>query len=277
VLPQTLGTIKVKIIFAYKFVGYKAIYMMLLNKTEIILFVAFSLLYLLFIEWYGWNENSRFFLTRAIVDEHRLEIDSFANQTGDRSFFKGHYYSDKDPGISLIAALPYSIFKLFFYRNELNTNQTYLVNHINDVEIYDILNLDNFTLYSMILVTFFTSVIFSALTVVLIYKISLFFTKSEFTRLIIISAAGLASSIFPYALVFIENATATFFALLGFYLLLKKKYENVDQKKYSFISGLSFGFAAITSIITIFIFLASNVYLLFLKKKYLRFFVLDFF
>jgi len=53
----------------------------------------------------SWNQNSRFDLTRAIVEQHTLHIDSFHKNTGDKAFFNGNYYSDKAPGLAL-AAVP---------------------------------------------------------------------------------------------------------------------------------------------------------------------------
>jgi hypothetical protein len=59
----------------------------------------------------GWNGNSRFGLTFALVQEGRLAIDSFhdreGTETGDKSFYQGHYYSDKAIGASLVAAVFY--------------------------------------------------------------------------------------------------------------------------------------------------------------------------
>ncbi|NLD61729.1 hypothetical protein GX645_04690 [Candidatus Sumerlaeota bacterium] len=58
----------------------------------------------------GWSVNSRFCLTMAIVDEGRLSIDDFANiksmQTDDVAQFRGHLYSDKAIGVSLLAIAP---------------------------------------------------------------------------------------------------------------------------------------------------------------------------
>lgn len=246
------------------------------TKKEIGIFILFFLIYMLFIQWNGWNENSRLALTRSIVDENRLEIDSFANQTGDRSFFQGHYYSDKDPGTSLIAAIPYSIFKFFYHSNDSKENQLFFSNSLGNVKIYDILNPDSFTLYSMIIVTVFTSAFLSSLTLVLIYKISGFFAEKKSNRLVITLAAGFSTTIFPYATVFMENATATFFALLGFYLLLKMKRQKVNDNKYSFFAGVSFSLAVLANVITGFIFVLCLGYLLSFRKKYLGIFFLGF-
>jgi hypothetical protein len=48
----------------------------------------------------GWNQNSRFDLTRAIVERGTLIIDRYEKNTGDESRRDGHYYTDKAPGVS---------------------------------------------------------------------------------------------------------------------------------------------------------------------------------
>ncbi len=51
------------------------------------------------------NQNTRFDLTRAIVERHTLRIDSYHQNTASKALYKGHFYSDKAPGLSL-AAVP---------------------------------------------------------------------------------------------------------------------------------------------------------------------------
>lgn len=60
----------------------------------------------------GWNENSRFDLVRAIVDDHSLTIDRYHENTGDKAHFRGHYYSDKAPGASFLAVPAYGVVRL---------------------------------------------------------------------------------------------------------------------------------------------------------------------
>ena len=60
-----------------------------------------------------WNPTTRFDLTRAIVEEHRLSIDSTVEDTGDRAFAGGHWYSDKAPIPSLLAVPFYAVFLEF--------------------------------------------------------------------------------------------------------------------------------------------------------------------
>ena len=61
----------------------------------------FSFIY--FYEGGGWNQNSRFDLLRAIVEQHTLRIDAYHENTQDKAHFRGHYYSDKAPGLVFLA------------------------------------------------------------------------------------------------------------------------------------------------------------------------------
>ncbi len=61
--------------------------------------------FLYFYEAGGWNQNSRFDLLRAIIERHTLRIDAYHENTQDKAHFRGHYYSDKAPGL-VFAAVP---------------------------------------------------------------------------------------------------------------------------------------------------------------------------
>jgi len=64
--------------------------------------------------WHGrdWNAASRLMLTYALVDRGTIRIDGMEDQTHDIARRDGHYYTDKTPGFSLLAALPYAAAKL---------------------------------------------------------------------------------------------------------------------------------------------------------------------
>src|SRR5687768_17164455 len=57
----------------------------------------------------AWNENSRFALTRAIVEDGSVAIDRFHETTGDKAYRDGHYYCDKAPGTSWLAVPAYAL------------------------------------------------------------------------------------------------------------------------------------------------------------------------
>lgn len=64
-----------------------------------VLFVSYAYFY----QGTGWNQESHFALARALAEQHTVRIDQYQNTTGDKAFYQGHYYSDKAPGLSLMA------------------------------------------------------------------------------------------------------------------------------------------------------------------------------
>ncbi|QDV37925.1 hypothetical protein [Tautonia plasticadhaerens] len=58
-----------------------------------------------------WNSASRLMLTYAIVDHGTIRLDPYRVQTNDIAAFGGHFYTDKQPGYSIAAAVPYAIAK----------------------------------------------------------------------------------------------------------------------------------------------------------------------
>jgi hypothetical protein len=56
----------------------------------------------------GWNQNVRFDLVRAIVEDGSLRIDRFHRNTGDLARRDGHYYCDKAPGVSWLGVPAYA-------------------------------------------------------------------------------------------------------------------------------------------------------------------------
>ena len=61
----------------------------------------------------GWNQNSQFDLTRAIVERHTFAIDAYARNTGDVSTHGRHVYSNKSPGLSIVGVVPYVMLHAF--------------------------------------------------------------------------------------------------------------------------------------------------------------------
>jgi uncharacterized membrane protein len=55
----------------------------------------------------NWNVNSRQAQIISLAEDHRLAIDSYHRSTGDKAYYRGHYYSDKLIGPSLLAVPVY--------------------------------------------------------------------------------------------------------------------------------------------------------------------------
>lgn len=59
----------------------------------------------------SWNADSHLFLTASIVDRGSLNIDPLARYTGDVAAAHGHFFTDKAPGLSLLAVPVYALLK----------------------------------------------------------------------------------------------------------------------------------------------------------------------
>jgi hypothetical protein len=247
------------------------------------IFLSFFVIYSYFSVWIGFNENSRFALVRSIVDDNKLEIDNYADETGDRAFFNNHFYTEKSPGGSLIAIPSYFVWKIiynYFFPNDFKQKyapqESFIIENVSKVHLKIKMNPGFFILISMIVVLVFTSSLFGALLSVLIYKFSSFFLKSEKDRMIITLTSGLGTNIFTYSTYFLGIIVSTFLAFFSFFLIYITLYYK-NKIKYVPISGMLLGLSIITEYIAG-IFLPLFVFwLLSRKKEYLIPFILGVF
>jgi hypothetical protein len=80
-----------------------------LHEAGIVLLLLLCYAYV-FPRWADWNQNSRFDLTVAIVDHGTLAIDCCVDNTGDYARIGDRSYSDKAPGLSLLAVPVHALF-----------------------------------------------------------------------------------------------------------------------------------------------------------------------
>src|SRR5664279_4337098 len=64
-----------------------------------------GLAYATMIQSFSWNQTSHYDLIRSLNVE-RTNIDAYQQNTGDKVFYKGHWYSARAPGLALFA-LPF--------------------------------------------------------------------------------------------------------------------------------------------------------------------------
>jgi hypothetical protein len=80
-----------------------------LRRPQIPLFALVFGAYAYFYQAGGWNQNSRFDLTRAIVERGTIAIDAFHENTGDKAQRGDHWFTDKAPGLSWLAVPAYAV------------------------------------------------------------------------------------------------------------------------------------------------------------------------
>jgi len=59
----------------------------------------------------SWNTESHLYAAFSMVDHASVNIDSYQRGLGDKSYFHGHYYSDKAPGLAFLAAPVYALLR----------------------------------------------------------------------------------------------------------------------------------------------------------------------
>ena len=74
-----------------------------IRRRALLIGIVIFLSYAYFYEGGGWNQNSRFDMVRAILEQKTLSIDAYHENTQDKALSRGHYYSDKAPGLVMLA------------------------------------------------------------------------------------------------------------------------------------------------------------------------------
>ncbi len=209
--------------------GFSRPLKILAGSREFRIFLTFFVIYSVFAGYLNWNENSRLDLTMSIVDQRSLRIDNYVNNTGDRALYEGHFYSDKAPGMSLLAVPVYAGYELLHGKPEAPQN---LVG-------FDVTG--GFYVFVLLAVILCSS-LFGAMSVALVYRTLRYFTGNENHRLWITAAYGLGTLILIYSRLFFGHVTSAFFIFLSFYIIIRSQKEHED---HSLVAGLFCGLAVL--------------------------------
>lgn len=77
------------------------------GRRRVLLVALLLFAYGFFQQQPSWNEYSRYDLVRALVEQGTTRIDAYHENTGDKAFYDGHWYSDKAPGSALLGVPVY--------------------------------------------------------------------------------------------------------------------------------------------------------------------------
>jgi hypothetical protein len=175
-----------------------------LRRPEGWVFVILLASYAYFWQGRDWNVSSRLMLTYALVDRGTLSIDGLEDQTRDRAKYDGHFYSDKNPGYSLLAVVPYSLAKKAIGLPDHPLNRKGFAHWPADYWI-----------------TLATSGLLSAFSGVLLVVLALDLGCGPRRAALVGLAYGLATPAFAYATLGYGHQVAAF-ALLASFVLLRK-------------------------------------------------------
>lgn len=229
-------------------------------------FVFFFITFSFFFQGGGWNQNSRMCLVRSIIHDKTFAIDAckedteeieFAN-TGDWSFYDGHYYSNKSPGLSLIAVPPFALAH-YCLQYFLPDDPARLV------------------LFSAYFSTVCTTVLLSALLCLLIFHVCTYFFGMGITESLLVAFFyGCGTIAFSYSTTFYCHQPAAFCSFFSFLLLLHLRKNNNKKSYYALLAGFFAGTAVLMEPSSIITLIALFVYVTWCKenRNYLHLFLL---
>lgn len=164
----------------------------------------------------GWNEASRMALTQSLVEHGTLVIDeSTFTQTGDKVYINGHFYSDKPPVPSILAALVY----LPLYQLGIQLDQGW-----------------NLAYYLIILFTVKFWWLISVLAFAEIMKIRAVEGQKLVNMVLIFAFASLA---FTWSVTFNNHSLAASWLTIA--LMYYMNWKNTDSMSQLAVAGLFFG------------------------------------
>ncbi|AGA25924.1 hypothetical protein Sinac_1545 [Singulisphaera acidiphila DSM 18658] len=198
----------------------------MLRRPEAWVFVILLGSYAFFWHARDWNSASRLMLTYSIVDRGTVLLDGLDQQTGDIAKFHGRYYSDKLPGYSLLATLPYALAKTGLG----------LPPHPRNVAGLAYWPADYWT-------TLGTSGLFSALSGVLLTILARDLGCGPRRSLLVGLSYGLATPAYAYATMS-HGHQATAFALLASFALLWREGQGRPALR-AFFAGVLAAYAAV--------------------------------
>jgi hypothetical protein len=198
------------------------------NRIAIVLFIFFAVCYGYFFGGGGWNQNSTFALTRAIVEDRSFRIDRFFDTTGDVSIREGHLYSNKSPGLAFLAVPFYAALRGIELVAGVDPSTPHLV-----------------TLNAWIC-TWILCGIPGAMIPVLLFKAGLRSRLSARDSIIVALLIGLGTPLFGFSTLLFAHVPSAFFLLASF-LHLRERSDAAAL----ITSGLLAGLAGMTNYLAI--------------------------
>lgn len=225
------------------------------NKIKLILFLISFFTFAYFTRIGNVNAYSRLALVYSLVNDKTFAIDKYHKIAGaEKSFFNGHYYTDKAIGLPLFSVPIYfalkQVSKINYFKNWLPEKIPYLIK-------------------------VFSVCLTSALLVVFIFSFLELINISLRQRLIITFAFIYATPILQWSTLYYAHQFASFLFFLSFYILFKQKLSNNFIFSKIFLSGFFSGFAFLSDYPVAIFILPLIIYLYFIlkDKKQIFFFI----
>jgi hypothetical protein len=200
-----------------------------------------GLSYATLIQSFSWNQTSHYDLIRSL-NQDGTTIDRYQENTGDKAFYKGHWYSARAPGLAL--------FSLPFY-DTLN-----LVNADSLARESKAQRSDDEMIY---LIGLWANVLPGFLLLLLVWRVAERFEPGYGALAAV--ALGLGTMVLPLSTLLFSHVFTAFLGFAAFALMLRER-DGPSSPMLLGLAGLAMGYAVTSEYPLFFVALVLGLYLL---------------
>jgi hypothetical protein len=195
------------------------------------------------IQSFSWNQTSHYDLMRALNND-TTTIDPYQANTGDKVFYKGHYYSARAPGLALFTLPFYNALNLV-HAESWTDSHVAPPNHPGDEMIY--------------LVGLWGNVLPGLLLVLLVWRVADRFEPGYGVATAVV--LGLGTMVLPLSTLLFSHVFTTFLTFAAFWLMLRERDGPPDPLLLG-LAGLAMGYAFSSEYPTFFAAIVLGLFLL---------------
>ena len=213
------------------------------RRLALLAVVLTGLAYATLIQSFSWNQTSHYDLIRAL-NNGGTTIDAYQANTGDKAYYKGHWYSARAPGMALFA-LP------FYDALNLVDAESWTRSHVappnrpGDEMIY--------------LIGLWANVLPGFLLVLLVWRVADRFEPGYGVAAAV--ALGLGTMVLPFSTLLFSHVFTTFLTFAAFWLMLRER-DGPPSVSLLAVAGLAMGYAFSSEYPTFFAALVLGLFLL---------------
>ena len=210
-------------------------------RLSLLAILLVGVAYATMIQSFSWNQTSHFDLVRSLNDEGTT-IDAFQQNTGDKVFYKGHFYSARAPGLALFALPFYDTLKGLDAERWTRISEA---QHGEDEMIY--------------LVGLWGNVLPGLLLLLLVYRVAERFEPGFGAASAV--ALGLGTMVLPLSTLLFSHVFTAFLGFAAFALMLRER-DGPPSPSLLALAGLAMGYAVASEYPLFFVALVLGLYLL---------------
>jgi hypothetical protein len=203
--------------------------------------VLIGVAYATMIQSFSWNQTSHYDLIRAL-NEGATTIDANQQNTGDKVFYKGHYYSARAPGLALFALPFYDTLNAFDAESWAVKSEA---QRGSDEMIY--------------LIGLWANVLPGLLLLALVWRVAERFEPGYGIAAAVV--LGLGTMILPLSTLLFSHVFTTFLGFAAFALMLRER-DGPPSAPLLGLAGLAMGYAVASEYPVFFVAVVLGLYLL---------------